>query len=104
MAEHYTAWLVNDRSALIQPNCDVTVLQDAITGYNTADDGTELPIWSTDIVEPLKFYAVTRVPAASDNILQAHQDAERLLNAAGWRLTEPWTAAPNAYIATVTRD
>lgn len=102
--QHFTAWLTTDPGCLDQDHCDITVLQDAITGYNTAEDGTELPIWSTDIMVNPQYYATTRTPAADDSHKQAQQQAAELLTSAGWALAGPWAATPTGYIATVTRN
>lgn len=94
---HFTAWMVNDPSALDQPCMDVTVLEDQLIGADPADDGA----WITDSSKPTAFYAITTVDAREGDGSDGCSEAEDLMAAAGWRLAGKWEATPNACIVTV---
>lgn len=98
---HFTAWLVNAPSDLDGDNCDVTVLADEITSYDTDEDGNETPVWASN--GGRVFYALTGISARDGDIDEALQEAKQLLAAAGWRLAGAWEAADNAYLVTVER-
>lgn len=102
-AAHFTAWLVNDTSALDQPNCDLTVLGDEISGYQPGEDGedTETPVWTS--TGNNVYYGITSVSATDGDIDDAIRDAENLLAAAGWTTAGRWEAVDNAYLITVER-
>lgn len=100
---HFTAWLVNDPSALDQPCMDITILEDEITGYHSVF-GEEEPSWSTDTSKPTAFYAVTKVDARDGDAQDGIDEAEDLMSAAGWRTVGSWDTVDNAYIVTVERD
>jgi hypothetical protein len=97
-ATHFTAWLVNDPSALDADACDVTVIEDELIGGDPEDDGD----WSSHGEE--QFRAVTTVDARDGDIQDAIKEAEALLAAAGWSIVGEWDSADNAYTVTVERD
>jgi hypothetical protein len=97
---HFTAWLVNDPSALDQACMDISILEDELIGADPEDDGA----WSTDSSKPVAFYAVTTVDAREGDIDDAQDEAEDLMSATGWRTVGKWDAVDNAYIVTVERD
>lgn len=94
---HFTAWLVNDPSALDQSCMDITILEDDLIGADPADDGA----WSTDTSKPTAFYAVTTVDAREGDAGDGCSEAEDLMREAGWRTVGKWDAVDNAYIVTV---
>lgn len=94
---HFTAWLVNDPSALDQPFMDITILEDQLIGGDSDDDGS----WGTDSSKPTAFYAVTKVDARDGDAEDGCDEAETLMSAAGWRTVGNWDAVDNAYIVTV---
>lgn len=98
---HFTAWLVNDASALETDCCDITVIEDEAISYHVADDGTETPVWGST-GDPL-FHAVTTVDAKTGDIEDAIKEAEALMADAGWTTAGGWEAVDNAYIVTVER-
>jgi len=100
---HFTAWLVNDASALDQPCMDVTILEDQVIGY-TEVYGEQQPSWSTDTSKPTAFYAVTKVDACDGDAEDGCDEAEDLMRDAGWRVVGNWEAVDNAYVVTVERD
>jgi hypothetical protein len=100
IARHFTAWLVNDHSALDQPNMDIAILEDTLIGADPADDGA----WATDSSKPTAFYAVTTVDARDGDAEDGCSQAEDLMSDAGWRMVGKWEAVDNAYIVTVERD
>jgi hypothetical protein len=93
---HFTAWLVNDPSALEGDDCDVTVLADAFAGYRRGE-----PDWSST-GEPL-FHALTGIDARGGDIDDAQDKAEQALAEAGWTTTGDWEALDNSYVITVVR-
>lgn len=95
--QHFTAWLVNDSSALDGPCIDVTILPDELIGADSDDERA----WSSS-GEPV-FYAVTTVDAREGDVEDAIDEAERLMDAAGWRTVGKWDAVDNAYTVTVER-
>lgn len=97
---HFTAWLVNDPSALDQSCMDITILEDDLIGANPEDDAA----WSTDTSKPTAFYAVTTVDARNGDAQDGCDEAEDLMRAAGWRTVGKWDAVDNAYIVTVEKD
>lgn len=97
---HFTAWLVNDTSALDQPCMDITVLEDELIGADPEDDSS----WSTDTTKPTALYAVTKVDARDGNAEDGCNEAEDLMRNAGWRTIGQWDAVDNAYVVTVERD
>jgi hypothetical protein len=99
---HFTAWLVNDPSALNQDNCDVTVLADVLIGYDKNDSGEETPCWASNGAEV--FHAVTDTSARDGDIEDALSRAEELLAEAGWDTVGKWEAVDNAYLVTVERS
>lgn len=113
---HFTAWLVNDTSALDQDCMDVTILEDEISGYRDGEisgeydphtgeaaiEQTEQPIWSSTSQQV--FYAVTTVNAKDGDVKDGCDEAETLMAQAGWRIVGDWDAVDNAYIVTVERD
>lgn len=99
-ARHFTAWLVNDHSALDQPFMDVTILEDELIGADPEDNGA----WATDTTKPTAFYAVTKVDARDGDAADGCDQAEDLMSNAGWRMVGTWDAVDNAYIVTVERD
>jgi hypothetical protein len=100
MSEQFTAWITTDASAVTTGHCDVIVLTDQITGYREGTNGDEIPEWES--TGPEMFSAVTGVPVDGDH-KDAIDEAETLLNAAGWYRTADWEAVTTGYIATVTR-
>jgi hypothetical protein len=97
---HFTAWLVNDASALDQGCMDITILEDQLVGGDPDNDGD----WSTDTSKPTAFYAVTTVNAEDGSLSDGRNEAETLMEQAGWRIAGDWDAVDNAYIVTVERD
>lgn len=97
---HFTAWLVNDPSALDQSCMDITILEDTLLGADSDDDGS----WSTDTSKPTAFYAVTTVDARDGDADDGCNEAEDLMQGAGWRTVGKWDAVDNAYIVTVEKD
>lgn len=97
---HFTAWMVNDPSALDQACMDVTVLEDRLIGGDPKNDDD----WSTDSSKEHAFYAVTTVDAVDGDGQDGCNEAEELLRAAGWETVGAWRATDNAYILTVERD
>jgi hypothetical protein len=97
---HFTAWLVNDASALDQDCMDLTILEDELRGEDPTDDGN----WSTDTSKPTAFYAVTTVSAEDGDIDDAITEAVDLMATAGWSIVGKWDTTDNAYIVTVERD
>lgn len=96
---HFTAWLVNDPSALDQPCMDVAILEDALIGADPEDKRA----WATDSSKPEAFRAVTTVDAREGEVKDAISEAEDLMEGAGWRVIGDWDSVPNAYVATVVR-
>ncbi|MFF3547093.1 hypothetical protein ACFYXD_35310 [Streptomyces platensis] len=97
---HFTAWLVNDPSALDQPCMDIAILEDELIAGDPEDDGS----WGTDSSKPTAFYAVTKVDARDGDAQDGIDEAEDLMSAAGWRTVGNWDTVDNAYIVTVERD
>ena len=102
-ATHFTAWLVNDPSALDQSCMDITILEDEIIGY-TEVYGEQEPTWSTDTSKPTAFYAVTTIDARDGDAEDGCNEAEDLMHEAGWRTIGKWDAVDNAYIITVEKN
>lgn len=100
-ATHFTAWLVNDASALDTDFMDLTVIEDEAISYDVDDEGNETPVWSSQGEQQL--HAVTTVPAKGGDIDDAQDQAEDLLQAAGWQTVGDWDVTDNAYIITVER-
>lgn len=96
---HFTAWLVNDASALDTGCMDITILQDMLIGEDPADERN----WSCDAGKPTAFHAVTTVDAKDGDIDDAIAEARDLMEAAGWQIAGDWDAVDNAYIVTVER-
>ncbi|GAX57262.1 hypothetical protein [Streptomyces olivochromogenes] len=96
---HFTAWLVNDTSALDQPCMDVTVIEDQAISYKQDEEGNETPVWASQGDQ--KFYAVTTVDARDGDIDDAQTETEALLAASGWKTVGDWDVTDNAYIVTV---
>lgn len=97
---HFTAWLVNDPSALDQPCMDVAILEDQLIGMDPEDESA----WATDSSKPTAFYAVTTVDARHGDAEDGCDQAEDLMRAAGWKTVGQWDTVDNAYIVTVERD
>ncbi|TVL89794.1 hypothetical protein [Streptomyces sp. SAJ15] len=100
---HFTAWLTTDRTCLEDDQCDVTVLADKIAGYEFDSNGfeTNTPVW-TSVGDPL-WYAKTSHTADEDDDQSALEEAEELLEKAGWRLVGGWEAVTTGCTATVER-
>jgi len=96
---HFTAWLVNDASALETGCMDITILQDELIGEDPADERN----WSCDAGKPAPFHAVTTVDATDGDVDDAITEAKDLMEQAGWSITGSWDAVDNAYIVTVER-
>ena len=100
MSEHrFTAWITTDPTCVATGHCDVSVLLDEITAYSEGPDGEEIPEWES--TGPEVFSAVTTIPCSDHKA--ATDEAETLLNTAGWHLTSSWDGVPTGYIATVAR-
>jgi hypothetical protein len=103
MNTHFTAWLVNDTSALETAACDITILQDEINGYRTDDEGNETtPEWTS--TDTQMFHAVTTVDAKEGDINDAITEATDLMSKAGWTTVGDWEAVDIAYVITVERN
>lgn len=96
-ATHFTAWLVNDPSALDTGCIDISVIEDQLIG----DDADSDDSWASR--GDAQFHAVTTVDATDGSINDAQDEAEDLMAEAGWRTIGTWTAVDNAFIATVER-
>lgn len=94
---HFTAWLVNDASALDTDFMDVTILEDQLIGGDPEDDRS----WSCDSSKPTAFQAVTEVNAKDGDVKDAISQAEDLMAEAGWSTVGNWEAVDNAYVVTV---
>ncbi len=100
-ATHFTAWRVNDASAL-ETNCiDITVIEDEAISYKVDGSGNETPVWASQGDQ--MFHAVTSVDAKAGDIDDAQAEAEALMAAAGWQTDGDWDVTDNAYFVTVTR-
>jgi hypothetical protein len=99
---HFTAWMATGSSVLDQPNMDVTIIEDALTGA----DGDDPRAWSSGVPgdAPHPFYAMTEINAREGDAEDGIKAAEALMAAAGWRVVSKWEATPDAYTATVERD
>lgn len=99
---HSTAWMANGSSVLDQPNMDVTIIEDTLTGGDPDDPRA----WSSGGTgnAPYPFYAVTETNAREGDAEKGIEEAEALMTAAGWRVVGKWEATPDAYTATVERD
>ncbi|MGP4114644.1 hypothetical protein ACTWP5_27510 [Streptomyces sp. 4N509B] len=95
--KHFTAWLVNDRSALETDYMDVTVIEDELIGGDPEDETA----WASHGDQ--QFHAVTTVDARDGDAEDGIREAVDLLDDAGWRVVGKWEATPNAYTATVER-
>lgn len=98
MIDHFTAWLVNDASALETACMNITVLQDELISADPEDERA----WASTTEQA--FHAVTTVDAKDGDIDVAQAEAKELLSAAGWRIVGDWDTTPNAYTVTVARD
>lgn len=94
---HFTAWMINDRSMLDQPNMGVTILEDTLIGSDPDNEGH----WATDSTKPMAFYAVTTVDARDGEGQDGVNEAMALMSAAGWDTVGKWEPTPSAYTATV---
>lgn len=95
---HFTAWLVNDATALSGPHMDVTVMQDTLIG-----DPEDHDSWVTDTSKGTPFYAETTVPVDGGRVEDAQDEVRHLLENDGWRIAGEWAATPNAYVVPVER-
>ncbi|MFD5678220.1 hypothetical protein [Streptomyces sp. NPDC127040] len=95
---HFTAWLVNDPSALETDCVDIAIIEDELIGGNPENDGD----WASQ--GDVQFHAVTTVSAKDGDISAAQTEAEALMEDAGWRIVGTWDATDNAYIVTVERN
>lgn len=97
---HFTAWLVNDRTCVLNGLMDLTVLEDKLIGDDPEDHGN----WTTDSSKKEHpFYAETTVSVEDGDVADAMDEAEDLLEKAGWRMVDEWDITPNAYVVTVER-
>ncbi|MFE6868291.1 hypothetical protein ACFVFS_17215 [Kitasatospora sp. NPDC057692] len=103
MKPHFTAWLVNDRSALESDNCDVTVLPDRPLIYIEDADGEEVEVINWESTGTGVFHAVTNVDARHGDDEDAIRETEQLLEEAGWRITGKWEPLDTAYVTEVER-
>lgn len=101
-AEHYTAWITTDLSALPGRNIDVTVLPDEITTYDVRPDGTEAPVWGS--TGEVVWHGETGVDAREGDPADAIRQAASLLGAAGWSVVDDWKGVDSGFVATVERD
>ncbi|KIF07514.1 hypothetical protein PL81_01505 [Streptomyces sp. RSD-27] len=95
---HFTAWLVNDASALDTACIDITIIEDELIGGDPENERD----WASN--GQVKFHAVTSIKAKDGDISDAQTEAEHLMDSAGWRIVGDWDATDNAYIVTVERD
>lgn len=93
--KHYTAWLTNVRSALDQPNMDITILEDEAIGDPENGDGT----WACAGGEAV-YYTVTDM-AADDYWGDCTAVATNILRHAGWDTTDEWTSNDTGYAVSV---
>jgi hypothetical protein len=103
MRTHFTAWLVNDLSALDGNNCDVSVMADEAYIYAEDDEGIEEVTHWESTGEPI-FQAVTDTDARTGDDEQAQREARKLLQDAGWEIVGDWEAVTTAYVVEVRRD
>lgn len=96
-ATHFTAWLVNDPSALETACIDISILEDELIGGDPENHGD----WASN--GDVKFHAVTTVDAKDGDVSDALAEAETLMGAAGWRVIGDWDSVDNAVIVTVAR-
>lgn len=94
---HFTAWLVNDRSALDGDFMDITILEDELRGEDPEDEGA----WSSTSNQV--FYATTSVRVDDGDIDDARAEARKLIEDASWEIAGDWDITDNAYIVTVER-
>lgn len=99
---HFTAWFANDPTCLPKNGiCDVTVLEDVATSYETAEDGTETPVWSSQGDEMLPS---TSLDAHYDDDVDFQKIAEDVLDTAGWTTVGSWTQTDTGGHITVERS
>ncbi|MGW8851571.1 hypothetical protein ACWGNE_27805 [Streptomyces xiamenensis] len=94
---HFTAWLVNDLSALETEFIDITVIEDELIGGNPEREDD----WASQGDQV--FHAVTSVSAEDGDIDDAKSEARHLIETAGWRIAGEWRVTSNAYLVTVER-
>lgn len=94
---HFTAWLVNDASALETSCMDITVIEDELIGADPDDERA----WAAN--GAVTFHAVTTVDVHDGDIDAAQAEAKDLMAAAGWQIVGDWDVVDNAYIVTVAR-
>src|SRR5690606_37310357 len=96
-ARYFTAWLNSDRSVLDGDHCDVVVQEDELLG----DDPDDLRA-RTSVGDPhLRVVLDARWDDDTDEV--AIEQAEGVLEAAGWRLTSTWEAVDSGYTVPVER-
>ncbi|MGH3415852.1 MAG: hypothetical protein ACRDSS_05255 [Actinocrinis sp.] len=98
-AQHYTAWITTDASALPHGNIDVTVMADEITGYTGANEQT--PVWGS--TGDQVFYAETDVDAGEGDRVNLLDKVEKILTDAGYSVGT-WDGVDTGYVATVTHS
>lgn len=115
---HYTAWVTNDPSCLLNGFMDVTVLEDEAVSYREqviseehdpesgeiVKETEEVPVWESRGEQ--KFYAETSVAARDEdgnpgNAADGIREAESLMEKAGWKVVGEWEATPTSYMAPV---
>lgn len=83
--------------------CDVSVVEDEISGYVRTEGGSESPQTTLSgryALEPV----ATAIPISHPDVLGVvEQDAERVLRENGWRVTGKWEVADNALYASAER-
>ena len=96
----FQAWLVDNTSALDQPNADITIYEGE---YLTRpdEDPADAPFTMDGTVA---FHAVTTIPAENCDTAAAQAAAIDLMAAAGWRARGDWTPVDLGHTITVERD
>lgn len=99
-AEHHTAWITTDRSALPGDNIDISVLADEPAGYK--GEHNDIPVWQSTGTDPV-YYTETTIPVDDSGSDDLFHGVEKTLRDAGWTATEPWEGVETGYVATVAR-
>jgi hypothetical protein len=99
----YTAAIATASECVAGDFCDVSVAQDEIVGYAENEDGEEYPLYA---MGPNVVMAAQEIPVRTDEddkLGRIEQEAVKVLEANGWRVTGPWGITDNAAYAAAER-
>lgn len=99
----YTAAIGTASDVVAGDFCDVSIAENEIITYKLQEDGTETPVYGMSGKVVMDAIETTVRTDEDDKLGRIEADAERILEANGWKVTGPWELADNAAYATVVR-